>query len=101
MRLIPMNKVKDMDQFWRGTRFRIYNVGMNVKNKKEDYYEYMLAEIPGDSYMILTIVEGHKSGKALASVKLKKSKTKRVVTGKALKFSMGTKNIFWLKVKSK
>jgi len=100
MRLIPLKKIKDNDEFWRGTRFRLYNVGQNVKRKRDDYYEYMLAEIPSDiKYMLLTNVKGYKSGAALTLVKIKKSKTKIVVTGKAIKFSMGTEGTFLLKGK--
>ena len=100
MKLIPLTKVKDNDEFERGTRFRLYNVGLNVKNKKDDYYEYMLAENPSDNkYMLLTNVEGYKAGASLALVKIKKSKTKIVVTGKAIKFSIGTENTFLLKEK--
>jgi hypothetical protein len=60
----------------------------------------MLAQIPSDNkYMLLTNVEGYKAGAALALVKIKKSKTKIVVTGKAIKFSMGTDNTYLLKDK--
>ncbi len=101
MKLIPLTKIKDADEFYRGTRFRLYNVGLNVKSKKEDYYEYMLTENPSDNeYMLLTHVEGYKAGATLALVKIKKSKTKVVVTGKAIKFSIGTENTFLLKDKN-
>ncbi len=98
MKLIPLTKVKDTDEFYKGTRFRIYNVGLNVKNKKDDFYEYMLVEIPGDDeYMLITNVVGYKSGSALALVEIKKNKRKIVVTGKSIKFSMGKENTFLLK----
>ena len=98
MELIPIINIKDDDEFWRGTRFRIYNVGLNVKDKKDDYYEYMLAQIPGDrEHFLLTNVVGYKSGAALALVKTSDDKTKIVVTGKAIKFSIGTDNTFLVK----
>lgn len=95
MKLTPLKDIHDKDEFYIGTRFRIYNVGLNVSDKKDDYYEYMLAEIPGEKeYMLITNVVGHKSGSALALVKTKKSQIKFITTGQALKFSMGTDNVF-------
>ncbi len=97
MKLIPIKDIKDTDEFWSGTRFRIYNVGLNVKDKKDDYYEYMLAQIPGDNeHFLLTNVVGYKSGAALALIKTSDNKSKIVVTGKAIKFSIGTDNTFVL-----
>ena len=88
--LKPLRVISDDQEFCKGTRFRQYEVGLNVKNKEEDFYEYMLAEIPGEKeFMLLTCVEGYKSGSALALVK-----TKFIVTGKAIKYSMGTENTF-------
>jgi len=69
--LIPLEAIKDDELFWRGTRFRQYGVDPNVENKEEGFYEYMLAEIPGErDFMLLTCVEGYKSGCALALVKM-------------------------------
>lgn len=98
MKLIPIKDIKDEEEFWIGTRFRIYNVGLNVKDKKDDYYEYMLAQIPGDNdYFLLTNVVGHKSGSALALVKTINDNSKIVVTGHSLKFSIGTEDAYLLK----
>jgi hypothetical protein len=95
IKLIPLKDIKDDHEFWRGTRFRIYNVGQNVKDKNDDYYEYMLAQIPGDNdHFLLTNVVGYKSGAALALVKTIDDKSKIVVTAKALKFSLGTEDTF-------
>ena len=38
-KLIPLVDLDDKTEIWRGTRFRQYNVGLNVKDKKQDYYE--------------------------------------------------------------
>ena len=74
-----------------------YEIGLNVSRKEDDYYEYMLAEIPGErDYMLLTCVEGYKSGSALAFVKTASDKSKFVITGKAIKYSMGTENVYLL-----
>jgi hypothetical protein len=95
MRLVSISEIKDNVEFWRGTRFRHLNVGLNVSDKNLDYYEYMLVEVPGElDYMLLTCVEGHKSGAALAFVKTALDKSKFVVTAEAIKFSMGEKDIY-------
>jgi hypothetical protein len=97
MKLIALTDIPDDDEFFIGTRFRILNVGLNVADKKDDYYEYMLVEIPRDKkHMSLTNVEGHKSGSILALVKTKEDQSKFVTTGQALKFSMGTDNTYLL-----
>ncbi len=98
MKLIPLSEVDDRAIFVRGTRFRIYNVGLNVKDKKDDYYEYMLADNPSEpEYMLLTNVVGYKSGSSLALVKTLEDKTKQGVNGQAIKYSMGIENTFLLK----
>lgn len=95
MKLTPLKDIKDDTEYWKGTRFRQYEVGLNVAHKKDDYYEYMLAEIPGEKeFMLLTCVEGYKSGSALALVKITEDKNKFIVNGKAIKHSMGTKNTY-------
>lgn len=46
---------------WRGTRIRLYNVGLNVEKKEEDYYEYMLSEIYNNrEYFQLVGYSGYK-----------------------------------------
>lgn len=93
-----LKEIKDETEFWKGTRFRQYEIGLNVSKKEDDYYEYMLAEIPGESdFMLLTCVEGYKSGSALALVKTSEDKSKLVITGKAIKYSMGIENTYLLK----
>jgi hypothetical protein len=95
--LMPLSELEDDREIWMGTRFRQYEIGLNVARKEDDYYEYMLAAIPGEQdYMLLTCVEGPKSGFALALVKTGDIPDKFVVTGKAIKFSMGTEHTFML-----
>jgi len=93
MKLIPLRDIRDEQEFWRGTRFRHY--GVNVTDQESDFYEYMLAEIPGErGFMLLTCVEGYKAGIALAMVKTTEDKTKFIVTGKAIKYAMGIENTY-------
>lgn len=93
--LKPLDTIPDEQEFCKGTRFRQYEIGLNVENKEDDFYEYMLAEIPGErEYMLLTCVEGYKSGSALALVKTSEDKSKFIVTSKAVKYSMGIENVY-------
>lgn len=95
MKLIPLKDIEDEIEFWKGTRFRQYGIGLNVDNKNDDFYEYMFVEIPGKrESMLLTCVEGYKSGSALAYVKTLKDQTKFAVNGKAIKYSMGIENTY-------
>ena len=97
MTLVPLTEINDDEEFFIGTRFRIYNVGLNVQKKEDDFYEYMLTQVPGESeHLNMSNVNGHKAGYSLALVKLKIGTL--VVTGKALKFSIGTKNTFLVRV---
>ena len=95
MKLKPILEFNNNHEFFSGTRFRVYGIGLNVNDPKDDYYEYMLAEVPGErDYMLATCVEGSKSGNALAFVKTKKETNKFCVTTKDLKFSVGSENVF-------
>lgn len=96
-RLVALKDVQDTDEFWKGTRLRLYNVGLNVKSPKDDFYEYMLSEYPGDREQMLVIcVEGYKSGSILASIPTPSGASKFVVTGKTLKHYLGIEHVFLL-----
>lgn len=97
IKLIPLSSLPDDQEIFMGTRFRQYEIGLNVPRKEDDFYEYMLAQIPGDyKYMLLTCVEGAKSGSALAMVKTGDIPKRFVVTGKTIKYAMGTEHTFML-----
>ena len=100
-KLIPLVEVPDDREFWVGTRFRRFKVGMNVQDKTQDYYDYMLANVPGESdYMLVVNVTQdagrYKAGGSMCMVKTLDGVNRFVVTGKALKASVGTDNIFLL-----
>jgi hypothetical protein len=96
-KLVPLKEINDDQKFFRGTRFRQYNMGMNVENIEDDYYEYMLAQIPGEKeYMLLICIEGYKAGTPLAYVRVSEDKSTFIVTGKAMKDSMGVDNTYLL-----
>lgn len=96
MKKEPISEIDDKTKFYRGTRFRKYEVGLNVVNPEDDFYEYMLTIVPGESeYLLLTCVEGYKAGNPLAFVKTEPNKW--FVTAKSLKWSMGIENVYLLK----
>ena len=72
---IKLSEFDDKHQFPIGTYLRIYDVNdMAAKKEEDDYYEYMIADIPGDSeYKLITNVSREvtvfKSGYALAMAK--------------------------------
>lgn len=70
-----LSEFDDKHQFSIGTYLRIYGVNdLAAKEEKDDYYEYMIADIPGDSeYKLITNVSrevtAFKSRYALAMAK--------------------------------
>jgi hypothetical protein len=95
MKITPLADIADNVEFWRGTRFRQYGIGLNVEKAEDDFYEYMLTLVPGESeYLLLTCVEGYKSGSPLAFVKTEISKNLKCVTASSMKLSMGVENVY-------
>jgi hypothetical protein len=100
--LIPLRDVPDDQEFWRGSLFRLYEVGMNVKDKTDDFYEYMLVldnSFPG--FMILANSSREagqaKRGAVICHVQLLEKADRAVVTGAAMKYSFGTEHTYWVK----
>lgn len=58
--------LKDDQLFYKGTRLRKYNVGLNTDNKEENYYDYMLAYALWDrgSMFLVNITDGLGKNKA-------------------------------------
>jgi hypothetical protein len=97
--LIPLADVPDEQEFWAGTRFRQVNVGMNIKNKSDDFYEYMLINDNSiRDYMLLANVSleagRYKAGFVIAHVRTLENVNRHVVTGAAMKFSFGIEETF-------
>jgi len=96
-KIIQLKELDDNMSIWKGTRFRQYNVDLNVTDKKDDYYEYMLTEIPGEKdFMLLTCVEGYKSGSPLAYVKTDNVEKSFKVNIGEMKSSMGIEGTFMI-----
>jgi hypothetical protein len=102
MLLTPLADIDDDQEFYRGNIFRKFAVGMNVNSKEDYYYDYMLVDNT-DPHMILVNVSReasrHKAGAVIAYVNKLENDTRIVVTAKAVKYSLGTKNIFLLHYK--
>ena len=43
MSWVPLSELKDDEKIWPGRRFRLYNIGLNVENKSDDHFEYMVS----------------------------------------------------------
>jgi hypothetical protein len=95
--LIPLSDIADNVEFFRGKRFRKYQVGMLDVAEADDYYEYMLVD-NGDQYMLLINSSSaagiHKAGAVVCYVQKSDSVDRAVVTASAMKYSMGVGNMF-------
>ncbi len=100
--LIPFRDIPDEQEFWKGSLFRLYNVGMNVTDKEVDFYEYMLV---GDNsirdYMILANSSREagraKRGSVICHVKMLENVNRKVITGAVMKSSFGIEHAYWVK----
>jgi hypothetical protein len=95
--LTPLSDVVDDVEFFRGKRFRKYQVGMLDVEEDADYYEYMLID-NSDPYMLVvnvSIEAGiNKAGAVVCYVQKLVSVDRAVVTASAMKYSMGLRNMF-------
>ncbi len=71
--MIQVIDLKKDQIFYKGTRLRKYNVGLNTENKAEDYYDYILAYAHWnrDEMMLVNITEGlgeYKAGSVYGGV---------------------------------
>jgi hypothetical protein len=95
---IELSEFTDEHQFSIGTYIRIYGVkDLAAKKDEDDYYEYMLADIPGDSeFKLITNVSREvtvfKAGYSLAMAKTIEGSN--WVSGKELKRVVGIDKTF-------
>ena len=100
MKKTKLETYKDDHKFSIGTYIRMYNVNsIAAKRPEDDYYDYMIADVPGESkFKLITNVSTGKtkgkSGYALALVKT--IENTNLVSAEALKFSIGVENIYIL-----
>ena len=93
MNWIPMSELNDNEIIWSGRRVRLYNVGLNVTDSADDFYEYFVSEIYGNNeYFQLTCLSQGKAGNIICVIK--KELPDHYALGKELKRMMGVDNTF-------
>jgi hypothetical protein len=90
---IPLENINDDGKIWVGTRVRLYDVGLNVSDKKDDYYEYLVSFIYGnDVYLQLTNLSQGEAGNIIFVIE--KDLPNQFALGKTLKDMMGAENAY-------
>jgi hypothetical protein len=92
---IPVRNISDDEKIWVGTRVRLYHVGLNVINKDDDYYEYMVSFIfdNEEHLQIINLTQGE-AGNIFCVIK--KDTPNHYALGKTLKAKLGLENTFVL-----
>lgn len=58
-----LDNISDNFRIYSGVVIRMYDVGLNVKNAEEDYYDYIVSEIYGDTdYFQLVCISSGEGG---------------------------------------
>jgi hypothetical protein len=92
---VPLANINDECKIWVGTRVRLYNVGLNVENKKDDYFEYLVSFIYDNAdFLQLTNLSPGEAGNIICV--LEKDLPNQYALGKTLKDMMGLENTFVL-----
>ncbi len=92
---ISLKEIKDCEKVWAGTRVRLYDVGLNVKDKKDDYYDYLVSYIyDNEEYLQLTNLSQGEAGNIICVIK--KDLPNQYSTGKILKEMMDIEKSFVL-----
>ena len=92
---IPLKNIKNGEKVWVGTKVRLYNVGLNVENKQDDYYDYLVSFIYGNNeYLQLTNLSQGEAGNIICV--LQKDLPNHYATAKTLKHMIGLENSFVL-----
>ncbi|MDR1320018.1 MAG: hypothetical protein LBK56_01120 [Gracilibacteraceae bacterium] len=90
---IPLSELQDDEKIMTGRRIRLYNVGLNVENKADDYLEYMVSFVYGnEQYLQLTCLSPGEEGNIIGV--LAKDLPHHYALGRELKRIMGTENTF-------
>lgn len=88
---IPLINISDDEKIWAGTKLRLYNVGLNVRNKQNDYYDYLVSFIyDNQEYLQLTNLSNGKAGNILCVIR--KDNPNHYSLGKSLKEMVGLEN---------
>ncbi|MGM1047780.1 hypothetical protein SAMN05661091_2930 [Paenibacillus uliginis N3/975] len=92
---IPLINIEDDRKIWVGTKVRLYNVGLNVKDKSLDYYDYLVSNIyDNNDYLQLTNLSKGEAGNIICVIK--KDSLHHYALGKSLKEMMESENTYVL-----
>ncbi|WP_397538169.1 hypothetical protein [Rummeliibacillus pycnus] len=92
---IPLANINDKSKIWAGTRVRLYNVGLNVEDRNDDYYEYLVSYIYDNAeFLQLTNLSPEEAGNIICI--LQKDLPNHYALGKTLKKMIGVENTFVL-----
>ncbi|MCL2023089.1 MAG: hypothetical protein FWG82_01820 [Oscillospiraceae bacterium] len=93
MNWLPLSELKDDEKIGTGRKIRLYNVGLNVESKADDYFEYMVSFIyENNQHLQLTCLSQGEAGNIICV--LEKDLPNHYAFGKELKRMMGTENTF-------
>lgn len=96
-KLIPVIELKDNEEFFKGTKFRLYGVGLQNATQETDFYEYMLI-YDNPNYMTLANVSSelgrYKAGHVLCHIPIHKIEGRIVVSGKEIKRMLDAEKTF-------
>ena len=92
-KLKPLIEIDAEQEFWSGTKLRKLNAGMNVKDKAQDYYDYILAYANWDSKSMMIVnntANNSKAGSVYGGViPIRKDIGKAVVTKAGFQHTLG------------
>lgn len=92
---IKLSDLADDEKIYHGLKIRLYNVGLNVENREDDYYDYLVSEIydkPG--YFQLVNISPYKAGLIITIIE--KEPGESYSLGKILKRQMDRENSYVL-----
>ena len=97
--LVPLSSMVDDSKFWPGSVLRLFDVGMNVE-KDQDFYDYMLINVPweGEHLVVANVThDNSKAGAVMCAVPIAEPGVSKAVDCAALKKSLGDGPWYWVK----
>lgn len=92
---ISINEIADGQKVCAGMIVRLYNVGLNVPNRTEDYYDYLISYVfANDQYLQLVNLSLGEAGNILCI--LEKELPHYHALGKTLKHMVGVEDTYLL-----
>ena len=93
MKWIPISELRDDEKIWAGNRIRLYNVGLTIKDKTDDFYEYLVSFVYGNEQVLqLTCLSQGEAGNIICVIN--KDIPNHYALGAELKRMMDMDNTF-------